>query len=66
MSSDCCVPLRSCLKRNVREGKLWRAEHETAEEHQIHAACHLQERVFGRTELAQCIYTRVHCLLLYV
>src|SRR5262249_59111343 len=33
------------LKRNVREGKLRRAEHETAEESQIDAACHLQERV---------------------
>src|SRR5215510_9680639 len=33
------------LKRNVREGKLRRAEHETSEEGQIDAACHLQERV---------------------
>src|SRR5215510_11657789 len=33
------------LKRNIREGKPRRAEHETAEEGQIDAACHLQERV---------------------
>src|SRR5262245_12833566 len=33
------------LTRNVREGKLRRAEHETAKESQIDAACHLQERV---------------------
>src|SRR5882724_12634144 len=33
------------LKRNVREGKPRRAEHEAAEEGQVDAACHLQERV---------------------
>src|SRR5262245_18542509 len=32
-------------KRNVREGKLRRAEHEAAEEGQIDAGCHSQERV---------------------
>src|SRR5262245_55499057 len=43
------------LKRNVREGKLRRAEHEAAEESQIDAACHLQERVEvgDRCETAQ-------------
>src|SRR4030095_8947057 len=33
------------LKRNVREGKPRRAEHKAAEDSQIDAACHLQERV---------------------
>src|SRR5262245_14931996 len=33
------------LKRNVREGKLWRAEHEAAEEGKVDATCHLQEWV---------------------
>src|SRR5262245_55517085 len=43
------------LKRNVREGKLRRAEHETAEEGKVDAARHLQERVEvgDRIEAAQ-------------
>src|SRR5262245_58215097 len=43
------------LKRNVREGKLRRAEHETAEEGKVDAACHLQEwvEVGDRIEAAQ-------------
>src|SRR5262249_32776242 len=43
------------LKRNVREGKLRRAEHETAEEAKVDAACHLQEwvEVGDRIETAQ-------------
>src|SRR5262249_9319775 len=43
------------LKRNVREGKLRRAEHETAEEGKVDATCHLQEwvEVGDRIETAQ-------------
>jgi hypothetical protein len=43
------------LKRNVRERKLRCAEHKAAEESQIDAACHLQERVEvgDRSETAQ-------------
>src|SRR5262245_23736788 len=43
------------LKRNVREGKLRRPEHETAEEGEVDAACHLQEwvEVGDRIETAQ-------------
>src|SRR5215510_14947300 len=43
------------LKRNVRERKLRRAEHEAAEEGKVDAACHLQEwvEVGDRIEAAQ-------------
>src|SRR5262245_38120092 len=43
------------LKRNVREGKLRRTEHETAEEGKVDATCHLQEwvEVGDRIQAAQ-------------